>query len=224
MLIAACVIAGALIWFVPFLTAKRTFVADVPAPPALFTLAQVTVPARGQACLGDVTVEPSVRFAQFTVRPASPSPRGGPPLALTLQASGYRSATLLGGGYPGGAAQLAIAPPRRAVIGTACISNRGRAPLLLNGSAEARTLSRSPLTVNARLIPGEDFTLELIDGANRSLIDDLGTVFAHASRLTDGLVPVWLVWAIAILAALGVPLGVIASYYRSLREAEAPAA
>lgn len=211
------VVAGALVWFLPYLTQKRAFVADVAAPPPLFTLSEISVPARGQACLSDVTVEPNARQAQFTVRPGVTSPTGGPPFQLILQAPGYRSVTRLAGGYPGGAANLPISAPTRAVIGTACFANQGRIPLALSGSMEARTISRSKLTVDQKPVPG-DVTLSFIDGRDRSLLDDLGTVFARASRLTDGLVPTWCVWALALAIVLGLPAGAIAAFYVALRE------
>jgi hypothetical protein len=46
-------------------------------------------------------------------------------------------------------------------------------------------------------------------------------MFDHASNLTDHLVPAWLIWAIAVIVALGVPAATLAAFCLALREDEA---
>jgi len=215
------VLAGVLIWFVPYLTRRTEVVAETPDPAALFTLAEFPVPPRGSACMSDVTVDPDSRLAQVRLRPVNPRAALGPPVELVLSAPGYRGVVRVPGGYPGGIASLPLSPPpSRPLIATACFLNVGHTTVLLDGTTETRTLSRSNTLLDGRPVPG-DVALTLFDNRPRSLLSRLGEVFGHASNLTDHLVPVWLIWLLAPLVALAVPIGVLAAFYRAMREDEA---
>jgi hypothetical protein len=215
------VLAGALIWFVPYLTRPTEFAAETPDPAALFTLAEFPVPPGGSACMSNVTVDPNSRLAQVRLRPANPKAALGPPVELVLSAPGYRGVVHVPGGYPGGIASLPLSPPpSRPLIATACFVNVGHTTVLLDGTTETRTLSRSTTVLDGKPVPG-DIALTLFDNRTRSLLSELGEVFAHASNLTDHLIPAWLIWLLAPLVALAVPIGVLAAFYRAIREDEA---
>ncbi|HEX5309225.1 MAG TPA: hypothetical protein VFW38_09125 [Solirubrobacteraceae bacterium] len=216
---AVLILAGALIWFRPYLTEKRPVISEVPAPSALFALTEFPLAPHGQACMSSVGINPTSRVAEFHLRPAKSTPAGGPPVELVLSAPGYRATLHVPGGYPGGSVALPIAAPKRATIGTACFVNRGRTTVLLDGTTEPRTVSRSTVSVDDRTTPG-DIALTLTDSQPRSLLDRLDEIFGHASNLTDRLVPVWLIWLIAALVAFGVPVGMVLAFYRGLREDE----
>lgn len=219
---AAVILIGALVWFVPYLRQPRAPVAGVPAPPPLFAVSAFTLAPHQMACMNEVTVEPNARLAEFDLRPASPGPAGGPPVRLVLQAPHYRGMVSVPGGYPGGAATLPImpGPPSRSVLATACFTNLGNRGVELSGSTEPRTIARSPTTVDGRPVVG-DISLAFFDTPPQSLLRQLGDVFAHASNLTEGLIPVWLIWAIAVLALLGLPVGMAMAFYFALRDDEA---
>lgn len=218
-LAAAAMALGALLWFRPYLTRSQTFPSSVPAPIALTATSPFVVPAGQRACMYSVTVEPNSEAAQFRVQPARPSPRGGPPLEFLLEGAGYRSSSRLPGGYRDGFVTLAVTPPPRPLLATVCVANGGPGAVVLAGSVEARTISRSPTTIAGTPVVG-DISLTFLEGHASSLLDRLGTAFAHASNLTDRLIPVWLVWVLAVLVAFGVPCGVCVAFYRSLREDE----
>jgi hypothetical protein len=192
-------------------------------PPPLFVLSQFAVPPGGQACMSAVTITPESQVAEFQLHPATMTPRGGPPLDLVLSAPGYRSVLAVPGGYPGGSVELPISPPRHAEIGSACFVNRGHSAVLLPGSAEARTVARSTTLIDGKSVVG-DIALTFSQRAQQSLLSRIGAAFAHASNLTDHLLPAWLIWLIAVLVAFGVPAAVIASLYLALRESERPPA
>lgn len=222
-LAAVAILFGALVWFRPYLTRKQESVSAVPAPSALTALTQFDLPPGQQACMASVTVEPNSLAAQFELHPAKAGPQGGPPVALVLSAPGYRSVSRLAGGYPGGLATIAVTPPRHSLLATACFVDRGTTAVLLSGSAEARTISRSsPTTVAGTAVFG-DVALTFLDTRPSSLLGRLGTIFGHASNLTDHLIPVWLIWILAVLVLCGVPLGILAAFYTALREDEAAA-
>jgi hypothetical protein len=119
---------------------------------------------------------------------------------------------------------IPITPPHAPVIGTACFINEGRTPVLLDGTSESRLASRSTMTIGGSRAVG---TVELtfLDERHRARLSHVGEVFEHASNLTDRLVPVWLIWIITVAAILAIPAGIVAAFYRGLREdevAEAP--
>jgi hypothetical protein len=218
------VLVSVLVWFVPYLTRKHASVAGVPDPAALLEVTEFPVPVHAQACIGDVTINAGSRLAQIELRPKPPA-KLGPPVEVVFSGPGYRGVMQVPGGYPGGSAALPITPaPKRSVLGTVCFVNRGSNTVLLDGTSETRTLSRSPTTIQGKPVAG-DIALTFIDNRPRSLLGQLGEVFGRASNLTDHLVPVWLIWVLALLVAFGVPGGALAAYYIALRDDEAsPAA
>jgi hypothetical protein len=214
------ILTGSLVWFMPYLTRKQQPVAGVPDPAALLAVSEFAVPAHQQACMSAVTVEPDSRLAAFQLRPAKATPGGGPPVELVLSAPGYRGVVEVPGGYPGGGVELPLSPaPRSAVIAEACFLNRGSTVVLLDGTTETRTVSRSATLVNGRPVPG-DIALTLLQGSPQSLLDRIGEAFGHASNLTDRLIPVWLIWVLALLVAFGVPISMLGAFYLALQEDE----
>jgi hypothetical protein len=216
------VLLGALAWFLPYLLRVQQPVAEVPTPPALFVLTEFAVPPHDQACMDGVTIVPNARLAQFKLRPATATPAGGPPVELLISAPGYRARAQVPGGYPGGSVTLPIDPPKRSVIGVACFVNRGSTPVALDGTTEPRTVARSATQIGGKSVVG-DIALAFLDSRQRSLLHRLGEVFGHASNLTDRLVPVWLIWILAALVTLGVPIGTGAAFYAALRTEETAA-
>lgn len=215
------IVVGVLIWFVPYLTRARQGTVEVPTPSALFALTEFPVQPNQQACMGSVTIAPAGQVAEFELRPAKASPRGGPPVELLVTAAGYRGVVHVPGGYPGGSVTLPLSPaPTQNAIGTACFINHGTSTVLLDGTTEARSVAHSATEINGKAIAG-DIALSFLEARNRSLLDRLGEILGHASGLTDHLVPVWLLWILTVLVALGVPIGTVAAFYRALREDEA---
>ncbi len=240
-LAALLILAGALAVFVPYLLRKRTFTAGVPAPPPLYTVAEYALAPGQRACMASVAVEPGARVATFAARPAAVAPSSSspassppssgpssatasaaaprPPVELTLRARGYAASALAPGGRGYRQLSVAIDPPSHAVLASACFVDRGSAPVALDGSNEARTVSRSAMTVAGAPVVG-DVALAFTERPRRSLLSELHVLFARASALTDGLVPVWLIWTLAALVALGVPVATLLALHSSLRQDE----
>jgi hypothetical protein len=216
-LAAALILAGGLLRVKPYLTNDAQPIADIPTPTALTAITEFAVPPGGQACMSTVALTPNGDLAQFGFQPVKPTPRFAPAVELVLSAPGYRAAARVPSADVGGEVTLPIAPPRNAVIGTACFVNRGSKPAQLNGTTEPRTVARSATLVDGTSVVG-DIALTFLASRPRSLLDSLGEIFGHASNLTDRLVPVWLIWILAVLVAFGVPIGMVASLYLALQE------
>jgi hypothetical protein len=118
-----------------------------------------------------------------------------------------------------GEVQVAVRPPRRYVIGSACLINRGSTPAALLGSTEPRSISRAKLFLDGKPTAG-DIALTFLDSRRKSRLSRLAEVFGHASNLTDHLIPVWLIWLLAICTLLSVPAATVALFHRALREDE----
>lgn len=229
--LAAClalivILLGVLVRFVPHLFEERTLSAGVPAPPALSAPSMFSLAPGQSACMSLVAVEPASRVATFSLLPAGASSKAPsqhlqrlprPAVELTLTASGFQASARTAAGYGAKSVSVRIDPPRHALLSTACFVDRGTIPVLLEGSSEARTITRSATVVNGTSVVG-DIALSFAAAPRRSLLDSLGDVFGRASALTEGLVPVGLIWALALLVALVVPLGVVAALYLAVRE------
>lgn len=111
LLALALFLAGALIWFVPFLRHAEDPVSETVTPPPLLSVSEFAVPAHQQLCVSYVAVTPNSRLIEFRPRPDPATPKGGSPLEVTLSAPGYAAHARLAGGYAGGGVQLPIDPP-----------------------------------------------------------------------------------------------------------------
>jgi hypothetical protein len=217
-LASALILAAAFFWFMPYLTDRRNALSEIPAPPAHRAIVNFRVPPSRQACMSSIGMTPTSRVAQFQLRPAAGAARAGPPIELILSGSGYEARARTPGGYTQpDTVHLDVAAPRHALIAEACFLNRGVTPALLNGTTESRTVSRSATRIDGIPVAG-DIALAFLDHPKRALVDRLGEIFGHASRLTDGLVPVWLIWFLAVLVAFGVPIATMAAFYVALQE------
>jgi hypothetical protein len=217
---AAVVVLGLLVLFASYLLHSERPIAGTPAPRALFKATLFTIPAHGRACMSSTTLPPNGRLLQLELGEVSGGPHGSPPLDVLLTAPGYRELAHLPGEQSEGSAQLAIRPPRRYVIGSVCLLNMGNTPAGLVGSTEARSTSRSKLTINGKPTEG-DIALTFLNSHRQSRLSRLGEVFGHASNLTDHLVPVWLVWILALATLVLVPIGTVLAVRRALAEDEA---
>jgi hypothetical protein len=136
---------------------------------------------------------------------------------VTLSATDYHSSLSVPGGYGGGSVSLPITPPKHSLITTVCFMNNGHETVLLDGTTEPRTVSRSYVEIGGRAVVG-DIALTFVEPNPRTLLDRLGEVFDHASNLTDGLVPAWAIWIFALLTAFGVPISIIFAFHSAVHE------
>ena len=65
-----------------------------------------------------------------------------------------------------------------------------------------------------------DVSLTFFEARPQSLRSSLGRLFRHASNVTDGLVPVALIWLLAIVALVAIPTATCAAFYVALRTDE----
>jgi hypothetical protein len=224
------ILLGLLIMFWPgvpgnlhYMLRKRhqaTFVANSLANEASLKITTFTLRPRQRACMSSVTVTPSTGLAVFELSPAAGAVVPRPALALDLKATGYRSVShLAAGGYYKPAVFHLEPPPQFVVIATACLINIGRTPLFPEGTTDPLTTSRSALTIDGKPVAG-DISLSFLGKRRIALAENVGEILGHIANLTDQLVPVWLVGILILSALVGVPIGIVVAFHRSLRDEE----
>jgi hypothetical protein len=213
------VLVGLLLLLVSYLLPTEKPLAGTPSPRALFKATLFTIPPHGRACMSSTTLPPNGRILQLELGEANGSAHGSPPMDVLLSAPGYLERAQLPSEQSEGSVQVPVRPPRHYVIGSICLVNRGATPAVLAGSTEPRAISRSKLTINGKATEG-DIALTFLGRRAESRLSRVGEVFSHASTLTDHLIPVWLVWILAVTALLTAPVAVAAMFWRALREDE----
>jgi hypothetical protein len=215
---AAIIVAGILLLVGSYLLHSEKPIAGTPSPRALFHATTFALRPRQAACMNSITLPPNGRTLQLELGETAAS-SANPPLDVVLSAPGYRETSHLGGGEAEGPVQLPVRPPHHFVIGSACLVNRGTTSVQLVGSTEERSRSRIGLTIDGHQVDG-GIALTFFGSHSQSRLGRLGEAFEHASNLTDGLIPVWLIWIIAIYILLAVSLGTVLAVRRAMVEDE----
>jgi hypothetical protein len=216
---SAVILCGAVVLFASYLLHRERPLVGTPAPRALFKATVFTLPPHQPACMSAITLPPNGGTLQFELREVPGGAHGSPPIDALLRAPGYRALAHLPGEQPEGVVELPIRPPPHYGIGSVCLINSGTSAAALAGSTEARSVSRSTLTINSKPVAG-DIALTFLSNHRKSRLSRVGEVFDHASNLTDHLIPVWLIWILAISVLLTVPIGTVSLFHRALREDE----
>jgi hypothetical protein len=215
-LTAGIILLGALVVLVPYWLGKPKAIASAPTPRALFEHAEFALPAHQRACMSSITITPTSQIAQFGVHEAVGSTSGSPPIDVLLDAPGYHTVAHLPAAQEG-QTELRITPPPHAVIGTVCFLNTGTSTARFDGSREPRGTARAVLTLGGKAATG-DIALTFLSTHQNTRLARLGEVFDHASNLTDRLIPPWLIWILAVLGVLVIPIAIVLAFNRALQE------
>jgi hypothetical protein len=198
---------GALLWYTPWLTEQRIVPASTPSLEGISSRAEVKLPGGKRACIRPVPLDPSVREVRMLL-----NTRGNRAPTVELTMSGpdrYRATGRFAGYAPSDAslvvARLSQAPPQ-AADGQLCLHNTGRRAIGLVGTSEPESVTL-PVTYVGDKPPGEvDPAITFLSGKQRSLAQQAGTILDRAAAFT-GALPGWLVWPLALLFLLGLPVG-----------------
>ena len=198
---------GALLWYRPWLTEQRVVPASTPSLEGISSRAEVKLPGGKTACIRPVPLDPNVREVQMLLNTRG---KRAPTVELTMTGpGGYRATGRFAGYAPSDAslvvARLSQASPQ-AADGQLCLHNTGRRAIGLVGTGEPESVTL-PVTYVGDKPPGEvDPAITFLSGKQRSLAQQAGTILDRAALFT-GAVPGWLMWPLALLFALGLPLG-----------------
>jgi hypothetical protein len=201
----------------PALDSSRRIPTEVPQPPPLQSVALVEIPGAQQACSDQIGLLPGRQVAEMRIGTYG---RAASPLLFALRAPGYHEAISVAPTYVNnGLLDVAFKGPPKALEGSVCVTNLGRTPVSLYASA-GRGESRSLTTVDGHAWPA-NFDLAFYAAKRQSLLDDAGSIIRRL-RIFHAHVGVGILWVLAVLFAIGVPLGAVAVLTASSRGTRRP--
>jgi hypothetical protein len=205
----ALVLAGAAVVFivllvtliVPYLDQRREVATEVPQPEPLFALALAEFLPNQQVCSNEIGLLPGNQVARMRIgtfgKPAVP-------LLFTLSAPGYRESVPVPATYvDNGPLAVAFDGPATPLDGEVCVADRGHVPVALYASSD-RTKSRSLTTVDGNALAA-NFDLAFYTAQPQSLLDEAGSIVRRL-RIFHAHVGLGLLWLLAVLFGIGVPL------------------
>jgi hypothetical protein len=216
----AVIVLGLAVIAPGYLTRERDYVAVTPqaptvAPPAVFPL-----PGHATACMNLVALDG--HSEQARLQPSTPGTRAMP-LQVTLTGPGYRTEGRVPARYADGqTVAVAVRPPPRSLVATACVRNLGRRKVELAGVGD-RSRSRSTVTINGAPF-GVGFALTLYERRPVSILSRLPLSLRRMDVLRPGVVAPVTLWLLLALFVAGVPVVAVWAFARALRadeEAEA---
>ncbi len=202
-LIALIVLLLALV--IPYLDQRREIATEIPQPEPLFALALTEFLPNQQVCENEIGLLPGQQLARLRIGTFG---KPGAPLQFSLIAPGYSQTVPVPGGY-GDDSTLSVpfTGPGRPLEGEVCVTNRGHGPVALYASAD-RTKSRS-LTTDAGHDVAANFDLAFYKAQPQSLAAQAGSIIRRL-RVFHAHLGLGLLWLLAVLFAIGVPLAGIA--------------
>ncbi|HTA32100.1 MAG TPA: hypothetical protein VK721_01625 [Solirubrobacteraceae bacterium] len=195
-----------LAWILPALDSSRRIATEVPQPPPLQSVSLVEIPGGQQACSDQIGLLPGAQVAQMRIGTYGKAPA---PLLFALTGPDYRQTIPVAPSYvDNGLLEIAFKGSAQALEGSVCLTNLGRTPVALYAAA-GRGESRSSTTVDGHLWPA-NFDLAFYAAKRQSLLDDAGTIMRRL-RLFHAHVGLGLLWVLALLLVIGVPLAAVAT-------------
>jgi len=216
LLTGALVVLGVGALLVPFLFRERELVAVTPAPPAARAVTVFELGAGRTACLGDVVMDPRSDEARMQVGTYQ---RGtGPALDVALTGAGAPQRVRIPAGFADNAVlRIPVRPPPRAALTRFCVTNRGTRRVGLYGSTELRTAARPILTIAGRRVSGE-VALSFYERGRASIASRPGLLVERMSAFRPGWLSGGVLWVLAALAVLGVPMGAVWAWSRAVAQ------
>ena len=211
---AVIAIAGGLAVAAPgYLTHKRDYVAVTPQAPTIGPFTPLGLPGHGRACMNLVALDR--RSEQARLQATTPG-RRAMPLELTLSGPGYWAQGRTPARYADGQTlMVAIRPPPRSLIATACVRNLGGQQVNLAGVND-RSHSRSSVLVDGTPTP-VGFVLTFYERRPASILSRLPVSFKRMDVLRPGVVVPATLWLLAVLFVFGVPALAVWAFARALR-------
>jgi hypothetical protein len=215
-LLAAVLLVGALGIGLPLLERARPVMTATPSLGPLGSRADVRLPGGSRLCVAPVPFDPSTQVAQIVVN----APGGPIPLAFDASGPRYVSRTTIVAPRSEAATPVnaTLRPAPRSLVGKLCVHNRSHAVVSLLGTNEGRSLGIAKTSVDGRVLADQAIALTFLEARPHSLLSRSGEVLGRASELTGGLLPVWLLWPLLALAAVGAPVAIVAAFYASARD------
>jgi hypothetical protein len=217
------IVAGLAVAAPAYLTRKRDYVAVTPQAPTFKPNVPAAFPLPGDstACMDLVAIDGHSEQARLqAMTPGS----GAMPLELTVTGPHYRTQGRVGArSADGRTVAVAIRPPQRSLVATACVRNLGRRPVSLAGVGD-RSRSRSTITVNGARLDGPSagytsgvgFVLTFYERRPASILSRLPVSLQRMTVLRPGVVAPATLWLLLALSVVGVPALAVWAFAQAL--------
>lgn len=192
--------------FVPYLSREREAVAGVPVPSPFAVQENIRLAPDQEVCLDAVAIDVDSEIAEFSVISKTKS---GPPLRVSADAPGYRSAAEVDGGYVSpDTIRVPLEPPTRSLLAEFCVANRGKRKLELLAAHEPRTASRPVASVDGREV-APDLALRFLEEGSGSVGERMGSLIDRMSAFRPAVLEKPVLWLILALLVLVLPAAAI---------------
>jgi hypothetical protein len=207
-------VLGALLVVRPFVSEQRPMPSEIPSPASLVETSSVPLDPGHPACFDDVVAERHSEFVQFRVSaPNGPAPQ----LTVTIKGPGYAASAVIPPGLQDTqTAQAPIPAPPADVPVRVCISNDGKTPIALFASTD-RTRSRSATVIDGKTVYASVW-FAFYEPQWRAISERVPLTIDRMSVFRPGYAAPWVLWIIAVLFLVGVPIGVVWALVRALRD------
>jgi hypothetical protein len=209
---AAALLLFAVFVAIPFLTKERDIPAAVPSPPPLVATSVDELGGGKRLCMADMAISAETRQLRFKVGTYH---RPGPPLAVTVRGLGYRAGATVPAGYADNAT-VAVAVPRLqgSTLVTVCVRNEGARKIGFYAAAD-RAQSRASVSVGGKRVVATP-TLTFHEAGPVTVAERAGTIAGRIAVFRGFLDHAWVVWVLALLSLVVVPVlvaaGIAASF------------
>jgi hypothetical protein len=207
-------VLGALFVVRPFIAAERDMPAEIPSPASLERTDLVPLTHGAPVCFGNAVADHRSEQVRFKIY----SPHGpAPALSVHVAGPGYDYTAKIPPGTPDNTlVQAPIPAPPANVPVRVCIRSAGRPPIALFASSD-RTRSRSMATVDGkRTIKSVWFSF--YEPAPRAITERLPDTIQRMTVFRPHYVTQGVLWVLAVLFLVGMPIAVIWAYARALRD------
>ena len=195
---------------------ERTRIASVATPSPTLVESPVVLPAGQRLCITQALLSPRADIAELVVSEQQKRPT--PALELVASGPGYRSAAQIPPREHGRHAVTArIEPPVRDSVGQVCVRARERERVVLVGTTEFRTITRSISFIDGERIQ-PDPALTFYTAEKLSALGELGGIVDRMTIARGFLGAGWLVWLLLVVVLVGVPAAVLTAFARTLRD------
>jgi hypothetical protein len=213
-------VLGALLVVRPFVAAPRDQPAEIVSPAALARTDTVELAVGHPVCFASAVIEQHSQVARFKIGSATNTT---PPIDMTIKGAGYDfTAKVPAGTVQEQLVSVPVTPPPTDVIVEVCFSNRGTQPVSLFASSD-RTRSRSLATVDGEVVggrPGKSVWFGFYEATPRTIVERLPTTLERMTVFRPHYVTRGVLWVLAVLLLVGVPVGIVWGYQRALRDDE----
>jgi hypothetical protein len=203
----------------PYLTKERDFPTSIPQPPSVIAVELQRMKPGQAVCLHDAVMDAHSRRALFQVETYGTRTV---PLRLELTGDRYRARV----GIPAssyrneGIIDVPVPAPRRDTFVEACVTNAGQRSAALYATTASEP---GPVSATRDGTPiGPNPWLAFYEATPTSIAHRLSVIAGRMDTFRPGFIGPWLLWPLAAIFILGVPLAVLWAYARAVDADEEP--